>query len=161
MSRTTLRAAVRSVAVTLLVTGAVAGCGSDDEKSAEDPQDVVTGVVLDGAGGEPASGVDVELLVWPSPQAGATAPVGQGPELIRVDEATTSDDGSFDLEALAEDLSPHASSDGQVGLEIRRTGAAGAGMRMTVRLSRSEGNGEFTVHTLEGLELTPKELGDS
>ncbi|WP_110240327.1 hypothetical protein [Nocardioides gilvus] len=160
MSRTTLRAVVRTAAITLVATAALAGCGSDEDESEQEPQGVVTGVVLDGAGGAPVPGVEVELLVWPSPQAGATAPVGEAPELIRIDEQTTADDGTFDLEALAAELSPHASSDGQVGLEIRKVGAAGAGTRTSVRLSRGEGNGEFTVHTLEGLELTPAELGD-
>lgn len=160
MSRTTLRAAVRAASITLVTTAALAGCGSDDENAAQQPQDVVAGVVLEGEGGAPTAGLDLELLVWPSPQGAATAPAGEAPELIRVDEQTTSDDGTFHLKAMAADLSPHASSDGQVGLQIREVGADGEGLRTTVRLSRGEGgNGEFTVHSLEGLELTPAQLG--
>lgn len=150
-----------STALALVVAVSVAGCGGADTKSAQEPQGVVAGVVLDSAGGQPVSGVAVELLVWPSPQAGSATPAGELPELIRVDEQTTTDDGSFDLEALATELSPHASSDGQVGLEIRQVGAAGAGTRTNVRLSRGEGTGEFTVHTVKGLELTPQQLGAS
>lgn len=154
------RRAVRSAAIALVVV-ALTACGSDDDTSRRERQGVVAGVVLDSAGGQPVSGVALELLVWPSPQAGSAAPVGEMPELIRVDEQTTTDDGSFELEALAADLSPHASSDGQVGLEIRKVGATGAGTRTNVRLSRGQGNGEFTVHTVKGLELTPQQLGDS
>lgn len=158
---TKVGATLRAAAIAVAVAGALTACGSDEETSQQDPQDVATGTVLDGAGGAPVSGVDVELLVWPSPQGGGATPVGEAPELIRVDEARTADDGTFDLEALARDLSPHAGSDGQVSVEIRKVGAAGAGLRTIVRLSRGQDNGEFKVHTIEGLELTSAELGDS
>ena len=154
-----LRGAVgRTVAGVSVLYLALTGCGSEEE-AVQQPQPVVSGVLLDKTDGEPVSGVELELLVWPSPQSGAsTSPTDAG-GLISVDGAVTEPDGSFDLDALGSELSPHASANGQVGLEIRETGASGAGMRTTVRLSRDQETGVTSVEGLDGLKMTLADLG--
>lgn len=151
----------RGAAVVLAVTLAVAttGCGDADEAGAT-PQDVVVGVLLDGD--DPVAGVELELLVWPSPQSGgASSSPGEEPELVQLDTDTTDEDGSFDLEALGDDLSPHATHDGTVGIEVRQVGSEGRGQGMSVNLTKARDTGVIEVETLEGVELTVGAVGDA
>lgn len=140
----------RRATALLLAVGVAWGstsCGGDAAGDADDPQEVVTGVLLDGR--TPAVGVELELLVWPAPQGGASA----APELLQIDTATTDDDGRFELEALGGQLSPHATRDGVVGIDVRRVGADEFLARTTVRLTKAQETGVTEVHTAEGLEL--------
>lgn len=152
----------RGAAVVLAVTLAVAttGCGDDADEAAATPQDVVVGVLLDGD--DPVAGVELELLVWPSPQSGgASSSPGEKPELVQLDTDTTDEDGSFDLEALGDDLSPHATHDGTVGIEVRQVGSEGRGQGMSVNLTKARDTGVIEVETLEGVELTVGSVGDA
>lgn len=124
-----------------------AGCGGDATGDADVAQEVVTGVLFDGSA--PAAGVELELMVWPAPQGNASA----APELLQVGTATTDDDGRFELEALGGQLSPHATRDGVVGIDVRRVGADEFLARTTVRLTKAQETGVTEVHTAEGLEL--------
>ncbi|MBE7324618.1 hypothetical protein IEQ44_08130 [Nocardioides sp. Y6] len=149
----------RKVGAMLLVAGVAwgsAGCGGDAEGSDDDVQEVASGVLLDG--GEPAAGVELELWVWPAPQGGATA----APELLSIDTDTTDEDGRFVLEGMVAQLSPHASGDGMVGIDVRRVGADEFLARTTVRLTKAEETGVTEVHAAEGLQinLTPAKGGE-
>lgn len=150
------RSTVAGLAAALVLASALSGCGSDDGAAQDAPQTVVQGVLLDGDA--PAEGVELELLVWPSPQAGASASPQDGPDLVQVDTVTTGGDGAFDLEAVARELSPHAAGDGLVGLEVRRVGAE-AGMRTTVRLAKEADTGRTQVAPVTGLELPLSAVG--
>ena len=137
------RALVAGAAVVLVT----AGCGSDEEADASTtPQDVASGVVLDGPDGSPVSGVEVELLVWPAAQSSTAGPSASGgTTAARVDVDVTDAEGEFDLEALASQLSPHAGADGLVGIELRVAESAEAGTRTSVRLERAAGTGVVSV----------------
>ena len=134
-----------------MVSLALTGCGDDPSDARTETQEVARGVLLDKPDGKPVAGVELELLVWPSAQSGAG-------ELVAVDTDVTEADGSFDLDALAADLSPHAASNGQVGLEIRTAGSADGGMRTTVRLTRAKETGTTTVEPVAGLVVTMVEI---
>lgn len=130
----------------------VAGCGGDDQaEGAATPQRVAVGVVLDA--GQPMEGVELELRVWPSPQTGGSATPEGGSQLLSLDTDTTDADGRFELEAPAADLSPHASGDGSVGLEIRRVGGEPWSVNTTVRLVRAPDTGVTSVEPVEGMEI--------
>lgn len=144
---------VTAVWVAAVVMGAgLTGCGSQDE-AAEGEQPVVAGVLLDEVGGDPVSGVELELVVRPSGLTGASAGPDPAEDLVALDSGSTSEDGSFELEALASELSPYASASGQVDVEIRPVGG-GEGLSTTVRLSKVQGTGETTVEALTGVEMT-------
>lgn len=144
------RSAVVVLVATALAWGS-AGCGADASGEGDAPQDVVSGVLLDGD--EPAAGVELELLVWPSPQGGATGGPGAAPTLQRVDTDTTDEAGAFDFEALAGQLSPHATGDGLVGIDVRLVGSEEFLARTTVRLTKARDTGVTEVHGAEDLEV--------
>ena len=147
--------AVWWVAGVLAASVALVGCSAQGDDSPTESQAVATGVLLDERDGDPVSGVELELLVWPSPQSGAATQVA---DLVPVDTDTTGADGSFDLDAVAADLSRHASTNGQVGLEIRKAGVTGSGLRTTVRLTKDQETGTTTVETVTGLVATVAEV---
>lgn len=150
----------RQAAAVLLasaLTAATTACGDDADEEARTPQAVVVGVLLDGE--EPAADVELELLVWPSPQSGSTAAPGEAPELVQLDTDTTDDDGTFTLEALGEELSPHATHDGRVGIEVRQVGVEGRGQGMSVRLSKARDTGVIEVEAVEEVELALGAVG--
>lgn len=144
--------AITGPAVAALLLGLLAGCGGDDEADgASTPQRVATGVLLDA--GQPVADVEVELLVWPSPQTGASASPEGGPQLVSLDTDTTDAEGGFELAAPADDLSPHAGGDGSVGLQIRRVGGEPWSVNTTVRLVRAPDTGVTSVEPVEGMEI--------
>lgn len=148
------------MAAVLLATTLAAvttACGDDADEAARTQQDVVVGVLLDG--GEPAAGVELELLVWPSPQSGSTGAPGESPELVQLDTDTTDDDGAFTLEALGDDLSPHATHDGRVGIEVRQVGVEGRGQGMSVRLTKARDTEVIEVEAVVDVELTMGAVG--
>lgn len=143
--RVSLRRVDALVVVAALAT-LTASCG-DAVKEAEAPRPVVEGVLLDGT--EPVAGVELELMVWPGPQGGASA----APELLQVDTDVTDEQGRFELGALGTQLSPHATSDGLVGIDLRRVGEETFLARTTVQISKAPDTGVIEVEAAEGLEL--------
>jgi len=136
----------------------LAGCGQGDEEEGAGPTPVASGVVLDGPEGKPVPGVELELLVWPSPQS-STGGASEAPETIRTDTATTDAGGEFALMAEPGELTPHAASDGQVGIEVRVAGTKSPGTRTTVRLERADDTGVTSVVETTGIVLTVAKVG--
>ncbi|QCX26208.1 hypothetical protein [Nocardioides jishulii] len=141
---------VGAVAVALLATGLLTGCADQEADASTTPQSVAVGVLLHDD--EPAEGIELELLVRPSPQAGSGGPDAEA-ELLRVATDTTDAEGAFDLRVPAGDLSPHASGDGIVGLEIRRVGGEPWSVTTTVRLVRSPETGVTRVEAADRMRL--------
>lgn len=146
-------ACLLAVALVLL-----AACGQDDEEQEAAPTPVVSGIVLDGPEGDPVPDVELELLVWPSPQA-STGGASEAPETIRADTDTTDAAGEFALTALPDELTPHAASDGLVGIEVRVAGTKAPGTRTTVRLQRADDTGVTSVVETSGLVVTVARAG--
>lgn len=144
-------------ACVLAVAVLLAGCGQGDE-DASGPSPVASGVVFDSPDGKPLSGVQLELVVWPSP--GASNGGGkQAPQTMVADTDTSGADGAFSLEAEAHELTPHAASDGLVGIEVKVVGSELPGTRTTVRLERDADTGVTSVVETSGLVITVAKNG--
>lgn len=136
----------RAFAIATAVAVLTAGCAGEGESDpATTPQDAVSGVVLDGPDGDPAAGVEVELLVWPAVQSSTSDDL----EATTLDTAVTDASGQFELEALASELSPYASTAGHVGVELRAVGSSEVGTRTTIRLERARDTGVISVAQTE------------
>lgn len=144
-----------ALSASLALVLVAAGCGSDASEpgAATDPQPVVSGVVVDGPDGEPVEGVELELVVWPSPQVqGATEEAA--PEPVHLGDAVSGADGSFEMVADPDDLTPHALTGGLVDLSVQVAGDPGPGTRASVVLGKEAGTGVTTLTPLEGLVVT-------
>lgn len=128
-------------------TGAVlalllpSGCASDVDESAEQVFDVVSGVVVDAPQGSPRGDVDVELLVHPS----AMGSSGNEGRAVSAGRVTADAQGRFVLAAAVEELTPFASPDGRVQVEVRVADQPDGGTRTTVLLRKDGATGVTSV----------------
>ncbi|GGD09389.1 hypothetical protein [Nocardioides daphniae] len=130
-----------AAAVMVMTWGALTGCGGDGETAGRSPE-VVTGQVVDGPGGAPVPGAEVELVLHPA--------VGVGGEQA-AEETAASDvadsKGRFALAAPVEELTLNAAPDGRVQVELRVKGSEAAGTMATVLLRKDAETGRTEVTT--------------
>ena len=120
---------------------ATLGCAGEVDESSEKVFDVVSGVVLEGPQGPPRGDVDVELLVHPS----ALGSSGEAVEAVSAARVRADAEGRFVLEAAVGELTPYASPDGRVRVEVRLAGQPEMGTRTTVLLRKDGATGVTSV----------------